>query len=163
MQRPVWCSPKAHPAKQISTQKGLEACTQHYPVYTDLVISVCSNLPRTPIEKPTDLPSTMGTQLETTSVGNNPPKFSRYRSVRRAAETQKWTGEGSSASNAKPPPTGTIARSMSRYHRPKTPTAATNPPTPAVNQSHPPVPALPPALQASQPVSNLKHTKSTLP
>ncbi|EED17801.1 conserved hypothetical protein [Talaromyces stipitatus ATCC 10500] len=84
----------------------------------------------------------MGTQLETPSGAptGTTPKFSRYRSVRRAAaEAQnQWTGDAPPVKNE------TIARSMSRYRRPKTANGA-----PA---NCPPVPSLPVSAQLPQPV-----------
>lgn len=81
------------------------------------------------------------------SVGAT-PKFSRYRSVRKAAAEghSQWTGEASVGSNpTAKSPSETIARSMSRYHRPKTPTVTT--PTIPPTANHPPVPALPSSIQ----------------
>jgi hypothetical protein len=84
------------------------------------------------------------TQLEASPVGTT-PKFSRYRSVRRAAaEEQKQCAEEAPPAKS---PSATIARSMSRYRRPKTPTATA---TAAAN--HPPVPVLPSSIQVPQPV-----------
>ncbi|OKL64545.1 hypothetical protein UA08_00484 [Talaromyces atroroseus] len=91
----------------------------------------------------------MGTQLETSSaVGTTTPKFSRYRSVRRAAaeEQKQCAGEGAPAKS----PSASIARSMSRYRRQKPATATT---TTTPEADHPPVPALPPSIQVPQPVA----------
>ncbi|EEA24131.1 hypothetical protein TMatcc_007205 [Talaromyces marneffei ATCC 18224] len=68
------------------------------------------------------------------------PKFSRYRSVRRAAA--EAAGEAPPAK----PANETIARSMSRYRRPKM--AAISPAT-----NCPPVPSLPTSVQAHQTVT----------
>lgn len=86
----------------------------------------------------------MTTQLEASGAPTGTtPKFSRYRSVRRAAA--EAAGEAPPAK----PSNETIARSMSRYRRPKTATTT----TPAT--ACPPVPSLPASVQAHQAVAPL--------
>lgn len=84
----------------------------------------------------------MTTQLESSGAPTGTtPKFSRYRSVRRAAA--EAAGEAPPAK----PSNETIARSMSRYRRPKTAT------TTAAATACPPVPSLPASVQAHQAVT----------
>lgn len=84
----------------------------------------------------------MSTQLEASGAPTRTtPKFSRYRSVRRAAA--ETAGEAPPAK----PSNEAIARSMSRYRRPKTAT------TPTTATNCPPVPSLPASVQAHQTVT----------
>lgn len=91
----------------------------------------------------------MTTQLEASGAPTGTtPKFSRYRSVRRAAA--EAAGEAPPAK----PSNETIARSMSRYRRPKTATTT----TPAT--TCPPVPSLPASVQAHQAITSGASSRS---
>ncbi|GAM36337.1 hypothetical protein TCE0_018r05349 [Talaromyces pinophilus] len=91
----------------------------------------------------------MTTQLEASGAPTGTaPKFSRYRSVRRAAA--EAAGEAPPAK----PSNETIARSMSRYRRPKTATTT----TPAT--MCPPVPSLPASVQAHQAITSDASSRS---
>ncbi|CRG87472.1 hypothetical protein PISL3812_04490 [Talaromyces islandicus] len=82
----------------------------------------------------------------------NTPKFSRYKSVRRAAAAeQQLHAQGNALPGATKPKSDTIARSMSRYRRPRT--AATG--TAAVDS--PALPAMPATHHIPPPINKTWH------
>lgn len=95
----------------------------------------------------------METQQPANDLVRNTPKFSRYKSVRRAAAAeQQLHAQGNACPDtAAKPKSDTVARSMSRYRRPRT--AATG--TAAVDS--PALPAMPALNHIPPPVNKTWH------